>query len=482
MRGALKRKNYKKKTMTNKMKKLFTFLVLCAVVITGTAQSDLYSYKKLEKAYRYRVYLKDKKNSPYSVKRPAEFLSQRALERRGRYGIKVDKHDLPVSPNYLQVLRDCGLKIHNVSKWQNTAVVETTDTTLMDAVRQMAFVTGVVKVWVGPDSVLVYEQPDRRKKVKNTREDLVEYYGSAADQVKMLNCHLLHDAGFRGQGMLIGILDGGFNNADVITGFNRANILGTRNFVDPTIDVYSENSHGMMVLSCIGANTEGNLVGTAPEAQFYLIQTEDGRSEQLVEEDNYCAGLEYADSLGCDVVTASLGYYKFDYPEMNHPYSALDGKTAINSRSASMAASRGILLLNSAGNEGNDQWKKIGFPADAKDILAVGAVKSDSLNTDFSSLGYSADGRVKPDAMAMGASAAVYSTRGTVTTADGTSFACPILCGAVTCLWQAHRDKTPVEIINAVHRAGHYADRPNEVFGYGIPDLWKAHQLLQKKK
>ena len=465
------------------MKKLFSLVLLAAIALTGTAQVEgLYSYKKLDRAYRYRVYLKDKKNSPYSLKRPEEFLSKRALDRRQRYGIKVDKADLPVSPNYLQVLRDAGLRIHNVSKWQNTAVVETTDTTLMQAVREMAFVTGVVKVWVGRDSVLVIDKPNRKRKVKNEGEHLTSYYGNAQQQVEMLAADRLHEAGYRGEGMLIGILDGGFNNADVITGFNRANILGTRNFVDPSVDVYDEGSHGMMVLSCIGANTPHNLVGTAPEAQFYLIQTEDGRSEQLVEEDNYCAGLEYADSLGCDVVTASLGYYKFDDPAMNHPYSALDGQTAINSRSASMAASRGMLLLNSAVNEGNDQWKNIGFPADARDILAVGAVRSDSVNTDFSSLGFSADGRVKPDVMAMGEDAAVYSTRGNTTTANGTSFSCPILCGAVTCLWQAHRDKTPLEIIDAVHRSGHYADSPNEVFGYGIPNLWKAHELLSKKK
>lgn len=464
------------------MRKIITFLLFIAVVFSGYAQfEDLYSYKHLEKRYRYRVYLKDKKNSPYSTKRPEEFLSRRAIERRQRYGIKVDKFDLPVSPNYLQVLRDAGLRIHNVSKWQNTVVVETADTTLMQAVRKMAFVDGVVRVWVGPDSMLVMDKSDRRAKVKNTRDKMPSYYGTARFQVEMLNAHMLHDAGFRGEGMLIGILDGGFNNADAITGFKKENILGVRNYVDPSVDVYSESSHGMMVLSCIGANTPYNLVGTAPEAQFYLIQTEDGNSEQLVEEDNYCAGLEYADSLGCDVVTASLGYYKFDYPEMNHPYSALDGQTAINSRSASMAASRGILLLNSAGNEGDETWKKIGFPADARDILAVGAVRMDSTNTAFSSLGYSADGRVKPDAMAMGEDAAVFSTRGTTTTANGTSFSCPILCGAVTCLWQAHRDKTPLQIIDAVHRAGSYADAPNEVFGYGIPDLWKAHQLLQKK-
>lgn len=467
------------------MMKQVLFLCILALA-TGTAQAqyddDDYRYVKVEKRYRYRVSLTDKKNSPYTLKRPGEFLSPRSLKRRSRLGIRPDQHDLPVTPAYVQCLRDKGLSIHNMSKWQNTVVVETADTALMQDVRRMAFVSDVRLVWIGPDSVLVMDRPDRRKKVRNERDTLHSYYGQAQQQVEMLNCQRLHEAGYRGEGMLIGILDGGFNNADTITGFNRANILGTRNFVNPATDVYGENSHGMMVLSCIGANVPYSLVGTAPEAQFYLIQTEDGRSEQLVEEDNYCAGLEYADSLGCDVVTASLGYYNFDHKEMNHPYAALNGQTAINSRSASLAASRGILLLNSAGNEGDNTWKKIGFPADARDMITVGACTADSVNTDFSSLGYSADGRIKPDAMAMGEDAAVLDTRGNTTTANGTSFSCPILCGAVTCLWQAHRDRKPTDIIDAIHRAGHYADRPNEVFGYGIPDMWKAHELLSKKK
>ena len=258
-------------------------------------------------------------------------------------------------------------------------------------------------------------------------------------------------------------------------------ILGTRNFVHPGYSVFFEpEDHGTMVLSTIGANQEGRLVGTAPGAQFYLLQSEDGNSEQMVEEDNWCAAVEYADSLGCDVISTSLGYYKFDEGINSHAYSDLDGQTAANSRAASRAASRGLLVLNSAGNEGDGTWKKIGFPADAKDIISVGATDSKGVNTRFSSLGYTADGRVKPDAMAMGGRSATIDEANLVRFVNGTSFSCPILAGAVTCLWQAFPNKRPTEIIKAVQQAGNFATHPNEVMGYGIPDLKKAYELLQK--
>lgn len=467
------------------MRKLILLLMALLPGLVAFAQTDddaVYKYEKLEKRYRFRVSLIDKQNNSYSLKKPEAFLSRKALERRKRYGIKLDEYDLPVSPQYINELRSKGMSIHCVSKWNNTVVVETADTLKARALENLKFVYRVELVWVGPDSALIrHNVADRKKKVDNKTKTSEHHYGAAQKQVEMLNVQRLHAQGFKGEGMTIAILDGGFNNADAIKGLSKVRILGTRNFVNPSLDLYAEDAHGMEVLSCIAANTPGELVGTAPEVSVYLFQTEDGRSEQQVELDNYCAGLELADSLGCDVVTASLGYYKFDYPEMNLPYAALDGRTAVNSHSASLAASRGMLLLNSAGNEGDDTWKKIGFPADAVDILAVGAVKSDSINTTFSSLGFSADGRVKPDAMAMGQSCAVYDTKGRITHVNGTSFSCPILCGAVTCLWQAHREKTPLQIIDAIHAAGHYADAPNEVYGYGIPDIWKAHDILSKQ-
>ncbi len=198
-----------------------------------------------------------------------------------------------------------------------------------------------------------------------------------------------------------------------------------------------------------------------------------------MEEDNWCAAVEYADSLGVDMVTSSLGYHGFDHKCMSHKYYELDGKTALISRSASLAASRGLLLLNSAGNSGNDTWKKIGFPADATDILTVGAVNNLCVNARFSSIGNTADGRIKPDVMAQGVASALYEGNGDTGFANGTSFSTPILCGGVACLWQAFPEKKPTEIIRAVQLAGDNAEHPDNIFGYGIPNLWKAYELLK---
>lgn len=472
--------------------KKYIILLLAATVAFGAkaqqaANAGKGTYQKVEKRYRYRVSFTDKKNCGFSIKHPEAFLSPKSIERRKRYGLKVDAHDLPVSPQYLQQLTALGLKLCNKSKWNNTAVVETADTLKMQQVRALPFVSGARCVWEGPDSLPACQnadtrcqKTDRRGQITDKRDTLANYYGHAATQVEMLNVDKLHQAGFRGEGVTIAVIDGGFYNADLIKGLRSAKILGTRNFVCPERSIYEEQSHGMMVLSCIAANVPHSLVGTAPEASFYLLQSEDGATEQLVEEDNWCAAVEYADSLGCDMVTSSLGYYTFDHGYMSHKYYEQDGRTALNSRSASLAASRGILLLNSAGNAADEPWKKIGFPADGHDMLAVGAVNKDKRNANFSSIGPSADGRVKPDVMAMGQASAVYDIDGTVTRVNGTSFSTPILCGAVACLVQAFPEKQPVEIIRALRRSGHNVSHPDNIYGYGIPDLAKAVELLKR--
>jgi subtilisin family serine protease len=221
-------------------------------------------------------------------------------------------------------------------------------------------------------------------------------------------------------------------------------------------------------------NRPDTMVGTAPEAQFILIRTEDGRSESLAEEDWWAAAVEFADSIGADVLNSSLGYHHFDRSLGDHPYRELNGRTSICSRSASLLAGKGMILVASAGNEGLGTWKKINVPGDADDILTVGAVNAQRVNTGFSSVGPSADGRVKPDVMAMGYHSAVVSGKGTLTTANGTSFSSPITCGAVACLWQALPQFTAMQIINLVRSAGDRFEYPDNVFGYGIPDYWKA--------
>lgn len=462
------------------------FLLLFFFAFLGFVSSSAESMRSKEtssKEYHYRLTLTDKKGSPYSLSRPQEFLSDKSLERRKRLGIKVDKYDLPIPPAYLEQIRATGATVLNCSKWNNTVQVslpDTTDTTL-GQLQALPFVSNTLLVYTKPDDADNKTKPSRR----STVTDKLEYrtssdslYGLSQRQADMLNVPALHALGFKGEGMTMAIIDGGFHNADAIKALKSAKILGTRNFVRPDVAVYDEHPHGMMVLSCIAPNVEKSIVGTAPEASFYLFVSEDTHYEYRGEEDNWCAAVEYADSLGVDIISSSLGYTHFDTPQVKLEYHWLDGEHELNSREASLMASRGIMLCNSAGNEGDSPWKKVGFPADGKDILSVGAVDSEGVNTNFSSIGHSADGRIKPDAMAMGGHATVLGTDGCITTVNGTSFSCPILAGAVTCLMQAHPNKKPEAIIDAIHRAGSNFAHPDNIYGYGIPDLIKAHELL----
>ena len=458
------------------MKNLLLTLLLAAFVFGATAQNHS-EYQRLTPSKSFRVYLHDKAGNGYSLNHPEKFLSKKALDRRAKFGISVDEYDLPVSKKYLKKLEQAGFPVHCVSKWNNTAVVSSNLENAADLLLSMPFVDSVVHVYTAPDSIKVYTARDA---VTNRTLRESNRYGSAFRQAEMIGADRMHQAGFTGEGVTIAVIDGGFHNADRIAGLDNVRILGTRNFVNPGRDVFLEGDHGMMVLSCIGSNKPGLQVGTAPGAQFYLLLSEDGASEFPIEEDNWCAAVEYADSLGCDICTSSLGYTSFDDKSMSHQYWQLDGKTYVNSRSASLAASRGIVVLNSAGNSASGRWKLIGAPADGNNMLAVGAVDKDEQNTLFSSIGNSADGRIKPDVMAMGQRCAVFDTDGEITYVNGTSFSCPILCGGVACLMQACPDAKPEDICRAVRMSGDRAEHPDNVFGHGIPNMWKAYQLLKK--
>lgn len=463
---------------------LLTLLVCVSSYARGRKKTVVTEEAKTEvhlNIYRYRLTLKDKANNPYSLQHPEAFLSQKSIERRQRLGIQLDEHDLPITPEYLKQISHTGAKVFNYSKWNNTVQVEVYDTLTLAKLDALPFVTSSLLVYkLERDSIANVQKPNRAEGMKNDISRSPYEYGRLQTQADMINVPALHKMGFRGQGMTIAVLDGGFCNADLITAFDSTRILGIRNITRPGGDMFGDHAHGMMVLSCLMPDIPNHIVGTAPEAKYYLIETEDTDLEYRGEEDNWCAGVEYADSLGVDIITSSLGYTHFEAPEVNLKYAWLDGAHELNSRSASLCASRGILLCNSAGNEGDGTWKKIGFPADAKDILTVGAVSEDRVNTDFSSLGFTADHRVKPDVMSMGGRCYVMDTNGTLRTANGTSFACPILAGAATCLWQAFPEKRPTDIIEALHRASDNFETPDEVFGYGIPDFQKAYELLIK--
>ena len=423
---------------------------------------------------RYRVSLTDKQTTEFSLSRPEQFLSGKALERRERQGLYVDSTDLPVPAVYLRQLAAEGVKVVGTSRWNNTALVETDDTLRMARVEALPFVRQTIKVWTAPDSIPARDG-QRKKKVKPVRQTYKDYYGAAQSQVSMLEADKLHQAGFRGKGMTIAVIDGGFLNVDTIPLLRNVKIEGTYNFVHPGWDVYAEVEHGMSVLSCMGANSPYTLVGTAPEASFWLFCSEDSDCECLAEEDYWAQAVEYADSVGVDVVNTSLGYYAFDDKIKDYRYRDLDGHTSLMSATASMAADKGMVVVCSAGNSGSQRWKKITPPADADNVLTVGSVDANRENSVFSSVGNTADGRIKPDVMARGGQAALIRSNGQVGAANGTSFSSPVLCGAVACLWQACPNLTAKELIELVRRAGDRYTCPDNIYGYGIPSVWKAY-------
>ena len=432
------------------------------------------------KTYMLRVELTDKKGSAYSLKHPEKFLSEKALKRRERQGLMVDSTDLPLSVRYVKAVSETGVTIVGQSKWNNTLLVSTPQADVAEQLRTLPCVRKVTQVLVTPDSIYPPKRWEYDKNPAQTDTLHVNHYGPALKQIETLGGVALHEAGYRGQGITVAILDGGFMNADSIPLFRHTHIVGTKNFAHPlNNEVCSELDHGTMVLSCMGANLPDIFVGTAPEANYWLIRTESGYFEQACEEDFWAMGAEFADSVGVDMINSSLGYNVFDEDMNSHQYRELDGHTALISRTASMLAHKGIILVNSAGNEGNGTWKKIGFPADADNILTAGALRPTLVNAPFSSIGPSADNRMKPDVMAIGNPSAVINGRGAITEASGTSFAAPVTCGMVASLWSALPHLTAYEMMDLVRRSADRYDHPDNVFGYGIPNYWKAYQSVK---
>jgi serine protease AprX len=459
------------------MKKTLLILLLAVGSMTALAQHNSKVPYPDGQFNIFRVSLKDKKGSEHSLKHPERFLSEKSLQRRKKQKLPVDSTDLPLSKKYITKLTKEGFQIIGGSKWNNTVLVKSAEAYLTPQLAHLPFVTNCIKVFTAPDSIFLSRIDSVVVDSAALTETSSHRYGRGQHQIEMLNGLKLHDAGFKGDGMLIAIVDGGYMNVNRIDYFKNVNIIGQRDFVYPyTANLYDELDHGTMVLSDIGANIEGKFIGTAPHASFLLLRSEDGRTESLVEEDYWAQAVEYADSIGADVLNSSLGYSRFDDKTTNHKYIEQDGKTTLISRTASMIANKGMLLVNSAGNEGMGTWKRTNCPADATNILAVAALSADSVNAKFSSVGPSYDGRVKPDIAAQGVKSTVIDGSGVITTANGTSFASPITCGMVACLWQALPHKTAVEIMDLVRRSANRASTPDNIYGYGIPDYWKAYQ------
>lgn len=428
----------------------------------------------------YWVKLKDKKGTPYQITQPEDFLSQRSIDRRLKQRIGIDETDLPVSPVYLDRLEELGAEVVHSSKWLNGATVRIADTALIEAIAALPFVE---LVQLTKPSNLMKSARQKFKEPEGVADVPPAHYGDAYNQLDQLNGQFLHNNGFRGWGIHIAVLDAGFWKVNEIEAFDSLRssnrILGIRDIVDPQSDFYQQDSHGMSVLSTMGGNIPGTLVGTAPDASFYLIRSEDAATEYLIEEDNWVVAAELADSAGVDVINSSLGYSVFDDPQMNHPYTDMNGTTTRITQGANKAFEKGILVFASAGNEGNDPWRYIISPSDGEKVLAVGAVDQSGNRALFSSVGPAFGGAVKPNVAARGASTFLVRGNGEIGYSNGTSFSSPVLAGMGACLLQSNPEATVIQIKQGIEQSAHLYSTPDSLMGFGIPDFRKADQIVK---
>jgi len=438
---------------------------------------------------RHLVYFKDKAHSPYSLDKPQTFLSDRALQRREKQKIALQARDLPVNPVYVAGIKSMGVSVWYTSRWFNAAVVYC-DSTKLSQVLALPFVkngrTLSRQTMVSQASGEGNLRDAGLRNAKRTKSGTAAY-GKGFNQANMIGAVDLHAAGYRGDSMYVAVLDGGFPGVDQAPAFaplfaeNR--LKGTYDFVGRDKGVFERDNHGTNVLSTMAAYEPGVMMGTAYKASYFLFITEDSQGEQQIEEINWLLAAEYADSAGVDVINSSLGYNDFDAPSVDYTYQDMDGNTALVTRAADYAAATGMLVVSSAGNDGNKAWRYVGAPADADSILTVGAVDSLGRYAGFSSLGPTADGRIKPNLSAQGVSTTVITKSGALGRNHGTSFASPVLAGMAACFWQANPKLSNMEVIRLLQQSASQSKNPDPYLGFGIPNGWKAlQQVLEEEK
>ncbi|GIV26350.1 MAG: peptidase S8 [Bacteroidia bacterium] len=426
---------------------------------------------------KYFIAFNNKNNNGYSISNPSAFLSSKAIQRRINQGIAIDYTDLPVTPSYVNQIESLsGVTVLHRLKWLNGVVIQTTNTVALSVIQTYSYVQSVA-----PLNHIIVQRPVDSLSVVSATSTAKTYsynYGSMYDQIHQLNLECLHNAGYRGEGVIIAVIDDGFynvhNNPVFDSLFAQGRLLGTRDFVTRDTMVFEDDNHGAQVLSTMAALSPGNMVGAAPKASYWLLRSEDVNSEYPIEEYYWIRAAEFADSAGVDIINTSLGYTTFDNTTYNHTYSMLDGKTTPIAIGARMAARKGILVVVAAGNEGNGSWYYISTPADADSVCTVGAVDNTGIVASFSGHGPTADGRIKPDVCARGVSTIISSANGFPISGNGTSFASPLIAGAMACLWQAKPNLSNMQLINLVKQNSSNAINPNNSIGFGIPDFCAA--------
>lgn len=462
-------------------------IIIAVLLFLGSASSAQVA------PHKYFIGFTDKNNTPYSLDRPDLFLSQRAIQRRQIMQVGYDMTDLPVNPGYLNTLASMGAVILNPTKWLNGTTIYLQDTSLISQILALPFVKSVVKNLAIVDDPVKPEQKFDMEERFLGQEKLFSAvkqgdgydYGQAFDQVHMIGGDQMHVKGFRGQGVVIAVLDAGFYNVPTLGGFDslRANnqLLGTRDFVRNGYTLYDDpaDAHGMYVLSAMAALIPGQIIGTAPKASYWLVRTEDRYYEYLTEEYNWVSGAEFADSVGADIIQTSLGYTVFDSSWMSHSCADMNGKSTIAAIGANLAFAKGLIVVASAGNEGdNPLWRCLGTPADADRCVAVAAVDANGVRASFSSVGVDTAGRIKPNVAAMGLGTALLAKDNTIRRGNGTSYAAPLISGMTACLIQARPGYRNTFYNTAIERSCSHYTTPDSLSGYGIPDFIKAMNTM----
>lgn len=434
--------------------------------------------------YAFRIRFTDKEATIHTLSSPSSYLSPRALERRARYNIPVDSSDLPVAATYVDsVLQITGGVLHTRSRWHNSCVILLEDSSAILGLQPVSFIRQIKQVAYYATGLHqkpgAPEEPSEAGKPTDFDEN---FYGQAWSQIHLCQGEYLHEQGYMGQDKLIAVIDVGFNGVNTAAPFDslrqQGRLMDTWNYIYDTAHVFGYSAHGCQVLSCMASYVPQSHVGTAPKAMYALYITDDQYSEQAIEEDNFAAAAERADSLGADLITTSLGYNTFDNPDDSYTYADLDGKTTLAARTANAAVRKGIFMVASAGNEGMQAWQHILTPGDADSAMTVGSVNNMKTYAPSSGKGPNADGILKPNVAAQGVQAYVASPSGNIQSATGTSYATPVLAGLSACLLQAAPGMTPLQLRSLIESVSDSFASPTYRVGNGVPDFRRAYETV----
>ncbi len=411
---------------------------------------------------------------------PAAYLSERAIQRRTR-ALKttqvIDMQDVPIEPSYVDQISGIVKTVRHQVKWFNAVSAVATKPEI-EQIRRLPFVNEV-------DAVARYKTReitnrdtpiDSHVDMKPLHPDgpTVLNYGSSLTQNQQINVVAVHNLGIDGSGVLVGIFDAGFSYPTHPALVTRP-VIARHDFV-ANRDSLGWYSHGENTFSTVGGFSDGNLIGPAYGATFVLARTEDAATETPIEEDNWARAIIWADSIGIDVSSTSLGYDVFDTPWPAYSWQDMNGRTTVITRAADRAFQMGIVVVNSASNSGyvDPPANTLGAPSDGFNVIAAGAVTSTGARASFSSVGPSADGRIKPDIMAMGSGVWVASGASGYGGASGTSFSCPLSAGVAALVIGANPGVTPPQVREAMRQTASQAATPDRLMGYGILDALRA--------